>query len=488
MKGFVHLHVHTSYSLLDGACRMDKIVKRAKELKMPALAITDHGVMYGVIDFYKKCKAEGIKPIIGCEVYVAPNSRFDKRPNIDDKPYHLVLLAKNNAGYQNLIKLVSLAHLEGFYYRPRVDREVLAKYSEGLIVTSACLAGEVNSFLMKEEYEAAKESAIWYQQTFGDGNFYLEIQNQGLEEQDNLNRLIAQIAKETGIPLVASNDVHYINKEDSKLQDVLMCIQMGKTLDDESRLKFGSDEFYLKDYDEMNLSLGEYQTALDNTLEIAEKCDVELVFGENHMPDFDIPEAYTLESYLKELCLEGLKERYDEISQELIDRLNFELQTINNMGYPGYFLIVWDFIKYAKKQGIYVGPGRGSASGSLVSYTLGITDIDPIKYELLFERFLNPERVSMPDIDIDFCYERRSEVIDYVVSKYGQEHVSQIITFGTMAAKAAIRDVGRVMNIPLGFIDKVAKLIPNEIGISLEKAINISPELRQLIEDRKSVV
>lgn len=487
MKSFVHLHVHTSYSLLDGSCRMDKIVKRAKELEMPALAITDHGVMYGVVDFYKKCKAEGIKPIIGCEVYVAPNSRFDKRPNIDDKPYHLVLLAKNNVGYQNLIKLVSLAHLEGFYYRPRVDREILDLYSEGLIVTSACLAGEVNSFLRKEDYEGAKDAALWYQQTFGQGNFYLEIQNQGLAEQDNLNRLIAQIGKETNIPLVASNDVHYINKEDSKLQDVLMCIQMGKTLDDESRLRFDTDEFYLKNYDEMNLSLGEYQEALDNTVEIAQKCDVEFTFGENHMPDFDIPQGYSLETYLEKLCLDGLKERYETITEEIMDRLKFELQTINNMGYPGYFLIVWDFINYAKQEGIYVGPGRGSAAGSLVSYTLGITDIDPIKYELLFERFLNPERVSMPDIDIDFCYERRSEVIDYVVSKYGKERVSQIITFGTMAARAAIRDVGRVMNIPLGFVDKVAKLIPNEIGITLEKAIIVSPELRQLIEENEQV-
>ncbi|WP_084052244.1 DNA polymerase III subunit alpha [Desulfonispora thiosulfatigenes] len=487
MKSFVHLHVHTSYSLLDGACRIDKMVKRAKELNMPAIAITDHGVMYGVIDFYKACKKEGIKPIIGCEVYVAPNSRFDKRPNIDDRAHHLVLLAKNNIGYQNLIKLVSLAHTEGFYYKPRVDKDILAQYSEGLIVTSACLAGEINALLMGEKYEEAKEVALWYQETFGAENFYLELQNQGLSEQDNLNRLIANISKETNIPLVASNDVHYIEKEDSKLQDVLMCIQMGKTLGDDSRLRFDSEDFYLKSYDEMNLRLGEYQDALNNTVKIAEMCNVDFTFGQNHMPNFDIPEGYTLETYLEKLCVDGLKERYENIDETIKKRLEFELQTINKMGYPGYFLIVWDFINYAKKQGIYVGPGRGSAAGSIVSYTLGITDIDPIKYDLLFERFLNPERVSMPDIDIDFCYERRGEVIDYVVSKYGKERVSQIITFGTMAARAAIRDVGRVMNIPLGIVDKVAKLVPNEIGITLEKAINISPDLRQLIEENEQI-
>lgn len=481
-KQFIHLHNHTAYSLLDGACRIDRLIEKAKEQDMTALAITDHGVMYGVLDFYKACQKAGIKPIIGCEVYVAPNSRFDKRPNIDDSPYHLVLLAKNNTGYQNLIKLVSLAWLEGFYYKPRVDKEILARYSEGLIALSACLAGEIPSLLMENKYTEAKTSALWHQDIFGKGNYYLELQNHGLQEQVKINAQLSKISMETGIPLVATNDVHYVAADDAKVQDVLMCLQMGKVLEDDSRMRFETQEFYLKSWKEMNLVLGEYQEALTNTVKIAEQCQVDFTFGENHMPVFQVPEGFTLETYLDKLCFEGLKERYGKPTKKAVERLNFELQIIKQMGYAGYFLIVWDFIRFARQQGIYVGPGRGSAAGSLVSYTLGITDIDPLKYDLLFERFLNPERVSMPDIDIDFCYERRGEVIDYVVNKYGKERVSQIITFGTMAARAAIRDVGRVMNIPLGLVDKIAKLIPNELGITIQKALEVSPELKELVE------
>lgn len=486
-KEFVHLHNHTAYSLLDGACRMDEMIAKAKEENMPALAITDHGVMYGVIDFYKACKKAGIKPIIGCEVYVAPNSRFDKKPNIDDSPYHLVLLAKNNIGYQNLIKLVSMASLEGFYYKPRVDKEILAQHSEGLIALSACLAGEIPALLMANKYEEARKTALWYQSIFGENNYYLEIQNHGLHEQVKVNRRLAQISEETGIPLVATNDVHYVNKEDARVQDVLMCIQMAKTLDDESRMKFETEEFYLKTWDEMNLALGEYQGALANTLEIAERCNIEFTFGENHMPVFEVPEGFSIESYLDKLCLEGLHKRYGQPDQKAQERLEYELKIIKQMGYAGYFLIVWDFIHFSKNAGIFVGPGRGSAAGSLVAYTLGITDIDPLKYDLLFERFLNPERVSMPDIDIDFCFERRGEVIDYVVKKYGKDRVAQIITFGTMAARAAIRDVGRVMNIPLGMVDKVAKLIPNELGITISKALEVSTELKEMVEENPQI-
>lgn len=486
-KEFVHLHNHTAFSLLDGACRLDEMIAKAKEQNMPALAITDHGVMYGVIDFYKACKKAGIKPIIGCEVYVAPNSRFDKKPNIDDSPFHLVLLAKNNKGYQNLIKLVTIASLEGFYYKPRVDKEILAQYSEGLIALSACLAGEISTLLMANKYEEAKESAQRYQEIFGADNFYLELQNHGLHEQAKVNAKLAQIGEETGIPLVATNDVHYVNREDARVQDVLMCIQMAKTLDDESRMKFETQEFYLKSWDEMNLALGEYQEALANTVKIAERCNVEFTFGENHMPVFKVPEGFTIETYLEKLCMEGLHKRYGEPTEKAFKRLEYELKIIKQMGYPGYFLIVWDFIQFAKNANIFVGPGRGSAAGSLVAYTLGITDIDPLKYDLLFERFLNPERVSMPDIDIDFCFERRGEVIDYVVEKYGKDRVAQIITFGTMAARAAIRDVGRVMNIPLGLVDKVAKLIPNELGITITKALDVSPELKEMVEENPQI-
>ncbi|KJS87339.1 MAG: DNA polymerase III subunit alpha [Peptococcaceae bacterium BICA1-8] len=486
-KEFIHLHTHTAYSLLDGASRLDSLVAKAKANNMSALAISDHGVMYGVVDFYKACKKAGIKPIIGCEVYVAPNSRFDKRANIDDSPYHLVLLAKDNAGYQNLIKIVSMAWLEGFYYKPRVDKELLAQYSEGLIALSACLAGEIPSLLMADKYEEAKKSALWHQYIFGQNSYYLELQNHGLNDQVKVNAQLAQISAETGIPLVASNDVHYVNSEDAKVQDVLMCIQMAKVLEDESRLKFETQEFYLKSWDEMNLSLGEYQEALQNTVKIAEQCQVDFTFGENHMPVFEVPEGFTIETYLDKLCFEGLEQRYGQPTEEAHKRLEFELGVIKQMGYAGYFLIVWDFIRFARSRGIYVGPGRGSAAGSIVSYTLAITDIDPLKYDLLFERFLNPERVSMPDIDIDFCYERRGEVIDYVVAKYGKDRVAQIITFGTMAARAAIRDVGRVMNIPLGLVDKVAKLIPNELGITIPRALEVSTELKAMVEENLQI-
>lgn len=477
----MHLHNHTAYSLLDGATKIDTLVKRAKELGMPAVAITDHGVMYGAVDFYKACKKEGIKPIIGCEVYVAPHSRFDKRPNIDDSPYHLVLLVKNEVGYHNLVKLVSDGSLEGFYYKPRVDRELLANHSEGLVALSACLAGEVPQKIMKDDYEGAKEAARWYHNLFGEENYFLEVQNHGIYEQVKVNQQVAKIGQELGIPLVATNDNHYVYAEDAKTQDVMMCIQMGKTLDDASRMKFEGNHFYLKSYDEMHQVLGEFPGALDNTVKIAQMCDFDFTFGENHMPIFEIPEGYTLEGYLEALCQEELKHRYQNPSEEAYRRLAYELKTINQMGYAGYFLIVWDFIRFAREQRIYVGPGRGSAAGSLVSYCLRITDIDPLKYDLLFERFLNPERISMPDIDIDFCYERRGEIIDYVIEKYGQDRVAQIITFGTMAAKGAIRDVGRVMNVPIFTVNKVAKMIPGELGMTIQKAINSSNELQGIM-------
>lgn len=486
-KPFVHLHNHTAYSLLDGASKLDTLIERALELNMPALAITDHGVMYGVVDFYKACKKAGIQPVIGCEVYVAPHSRFDKKSGIDDSPYHLVLLVENETGYHNLTKLVSEASLNGFYYKPRIDRELLSAHHEGLIALSACMAGEVAQDILKDDLTAAREAIIWYRDLFGPEHYYLEIQNQGIYEQVKLNRTIAELGRELQVPLVATNDNHYVYVEDAKTQDIMMCIQMGKTLDDTNRLKFDSNQFYLKSYDEMYQALGEYPEALDNTVKIAQMCHFDFEFGNNHMPVFEITTGESLEEYLRRLCLEGLIERYQTPTQEAYDRLDYELGVIHQMGYDGYFLIVWDFIRYAREKNIYVGPGRGSAAGSIVSYALHITDIDPLKYDLLFERFLNPERISMPDIDIDFCYERRGEVIDYVVSKYGQDKVSQIITFGTMAAKGAIRDVGRVMNIPLAIVNKVTKMIPNELGITLQKAIKMSSELRQSMEENADI-
>ena len=458
-KDFIHLHVHTEYSLLDGFSRLDKLIDRAKELNMQAIAITDHGCMFGAIDFYKKAKAAGIKPIIGCEVYTASRGLRDKDPNYDKKYGHLVLLAENMTGYKNLIKLVSTSYVEGFYYKPRVDIEELRQHSEGIIALSACLAGDVSNNILNRNYEKAKEFALLYRDIFGEDNFYLEIQDHHLPEQKEVNAGLVKLSK-----------------------DVLMCIQMGKTLNDPSRMKFGSDEFYLKSREEMEELFPYAIDALDNTVKIAQRCNIEFDFNTYHLPRYDVPEGYTTESYLRELCFTGLKERYKEPTQEAIDRLNYEIDVIAKMGYIEYFLITWDFINYAKENNIMVGPGRGSAAGSIVAYTLRITDIDPIKYSLLFERFLNPERVSMPDIDIDFCYERREEVIDYVKRKYGDDHVAQIITFGTMKAKAAIRDVGRVLDIPYNKVDKIAKEIPFDLGMTIDKALEVNPALRELYE------
>ena len=481
-KDFIHLHVHTEYSLLDGFSRLDKLINRAKELNMQAIAITDHGCMFGAIDFYKKAKAAGIKPVIGCEVYTASRGLRDKDPNFDKRYGHLVLLAKNMTGYKNLIKLVSTSYVEGFYYKPRVDIEELKKHNEGIIALSACLAGDVSNNILNRNYDEAKRFALLYRDIFGEGNFYLEIQDHHLPEQKEVNAGLVKLSKETGIPLVATNDLHYVNKEDAKTHDVLMCIQMGKTLNDPSRMKFGSDEFYLKSREEMEELFPYAIDALDNTVKIAEQCNVEFDFNTIHLPRYDVPEGYTTDSYLRELCFKGLEERYKNPSQEVIERLDYELNVIEKMGYVEYFLITWDFINYAKENNIMVGPGRGSAAGSIVAYTLKITDIDPIKYSLLFERFLNPERVSMPDIDIDFCYERREEVIDYVKRKYGEDHVAQIITFGTMKAKAAIRDVGRVLDIPYNKVDKIAKEIPFDLGMTIDKALEVNPALRELYE------
>lgn len=481
-KDFAHLHVHTEYSLLDGFSRVKKLIKRAKELNMSSIAITDHGCMFGVIDFYKTAIKEGIKPIIGCEVYTAARGLRDKDPNYDKYQGHLVLLAKNMEGYKNLIKIVSTSYVEGFYYKPRVDMEELKKHNKGIIALSACLAGDVARALMNRNYEKAKQFTLDYRDIFGEENFFLEIQDHNLPEQKEVNSGLVKLSKETGIPLVATNDVHYVNKEDSKIHDVLMCIQMGKTLNDPNRMRFGSDEFYLKSREEMEELFPYALEAIDNTVKIADMCNVEFDFNTIHLPKYDVPEGYTPETYLRELCFNGLKERYDNPSNEILERLNYELDVIEKMGYVEYFLIVWDFINFSKENNIIVGPGRGSAAGSIVAYTLKITDIDPIKYSLLFERFLNPERISMPDIDIDFCYERREEVIDYVKRKYGDDHVAQIITFGTMGAKAAIRDVGRVLDIGYNKVDKVAKEIPFALGMTIDKALDTNPNLKELYD------
>ncbi len=486
-NNFVHLHVHSEYSLLDGYCKIKNAVKKAKMLDMPALSITDHGVMYGIMDFYKECKKNDIKPIIGCEVYIAPNSRFKKEGKEDSNAFHLVLLAENNKGYKNLINLVTRGFTEGFYYKPRIDLEILNQYSEGLIALSACLAGEIPQLILSEKLDKAYEKAEQYKEVFGKENFFLELQDHGIHDQRKVNNSLIQISKELDIPLIATNDVHYTSKQDASIHDVLLCIQTGKTLQDDDRMKFPSEEFYLKSYEEMRKLFGEIPQALENTISISERCNVEFDFGEHHLPDYQVEEGYNKISFLKKLCYEGLYERYSNVTDELEKRLEYELEIINQMGFPGYFLIVWDLVNYSKQKGIFVGPGRGSAAGSLVSYVLKITDIDPIKYDLLFERFLNPERVTMPDIDIDFCFERRGEVIEYLAQKYGSEKVSQIITFGTMAAKAAIRDVGRVLGIPLGEVDKVAKLIPNEIGITIELALEKNLELKELYESKKEI-
>ena len=487
-KNFTHLHVHTEYSLLDGFSRVKTLVKRAKEKGMSAVAITDHGCMFGAIDFYKAAKAEGIKPIIGCEVYTAPRRLTDKDPNYDKHQGHLVLLAKDMTGYKNLIKIVSKSYVDGFYYKPRTDMEELKKHSQGLIALSACLAGDVPRAIMNGNYDKARKLALEYREIFGNGNYYLEIQDHGLPEQKQVNTEIVRLSRELNIPLVATNDVHYVDKDDARIQDILMCLQMQKTIDDENRMKFPSDEFYLKSREEMEKLFPELEDALDNTNEIAERCNVEFEFHKYHLPRYDVPEGYTTNGYFRELCKKGLEERYGEdCPDEYKERLEYELNTIENMGYVEYFLIVWDFINSAKQNNIMVGPGRGSAAGSIVAYTLKITDIDPMKYNLLFERFLNPERVSMPDIDIDFCYERREEVIDYVKRKYGDDHVAQIITFGTMGAKIAIRDVARVLNVPYNKADLIAKEIPFELGMTIDKAMDSNPTLVELYESDAEV-
>ena len=479
---FVHLHVHTEFSLLDGAARIKKAVKAAKEMNMPALAITDHGNMFGAVDFYKACLKEGIKPVLGCEVYVAPRTMADRTPRIDDNLYHLVLLAENQEGYRNLLKIVSTAYTEGFYYKPRADKQCLAAHSKGIIAMSACIAGEVPAAFLAGDPQKAKQAALELQDIFGQGNFYLELQDHGFPEQRTANRALVQLHQETGIPLVVTNDVHYVYREHAEMQDVLMCIQMGKTVDDPSRMKFQSQELYLKSEEEISLVLGEHREAMDNTWRIAERCNVELTFGTLHLPVFTVPQTYNVDTYLREKCMEGVQWRYGSISEPVQQRLDYELDVIKQMGYSAYFLIVWDFIHFARTSHIPVGPGRGSAAGSIVAYLLGITNLDPLKYDLLFERFLNPERVSMPDIDIDFCFERRGEVITYVTEKYGADKVAQIATFGTMAARAAIRDVGRALDMPYGEVDRVAKMVPMELHITLEKALQDSTDLKELYD------
>lgn len=486
MKNFVHLHVHTEYSLLDGAGRVESLVAKAKELGMESLAITDHGVMYGVVDFYKQAKKYGVKPVIGCEVYVAARTMKDKDPKLDSNQNHLVLLAKNEEGYSNLIKLVSLGFTEGFYYKPRVDVDVIKKYSKGIIALSACLAGEIPGHIMNRNYEAAKDAALRYRDIFGEGNFFLELQDHGIKEQALVNQEVIRLSRETGIPLVATNDVHYAEKKDAAAQDILLCIQTGKTVEEEGRLRFQGEEFYLKSPDEMYELFKYVPEALENTAAIAEQCSMDFVFGQVHLPAFDVPEGFTSDTYIRKLCYDGLEKKYNEITDVLKERAEYELSVITKMGYSDYYLIVWDYVRFAKENGIMVGPGRGSGAGSLVAYCVGITNIDPIKYNLIFERFLNPERISMPDFDVDFCYERRQEVIDYVVSKYGKDRVAQIITFGTMAARAAIRDVGRAMNIPYAQVDLIAKKIPFELGMTIERALEVNPELRKLYEEDES--
>ncbi len=488
---FAHLHVHTEYSLLDGSNKIKECVSRVKELGMDSVAITDHGVMYGVIDFYRAAKAAGIRPILGCEVYVAPGSRFDKEAvgNGDDRYYHLVLLAENDEGYHNLMKIVSRGFTEGYYYKPRVDIDVLKEYHQGLIALSACLAGEVQRNILRGMYDEGKKAALRYQEIFGEGNFFLELQDHGMQEQKLVNQSLLRMSKETGIELVATNDIHYTYAQDEKPHDMLLCIQTGKKLSDENRMRYEGGQYYIKSEDEMKELFPYALEALENTQKIADRCHVEIEFGVTKLPKYDVPEGFTSWEYLNHLCRGGLKKRYPQGGAELTERLEYELSVIKSMGYVDYFLIVWDFIKYAKDHEIMVGPGRGSAAGSIVAYCLEITSIDPIRYQLLFERFLNPERVSMPDIDVDFCFERRQEVIDYVVEKYGTDRVVQIVTFGTMAAKGVVRDVGRVMDLPYAFVDGIAKMIPREPGvnITLERALQMNPELRKLYQEDEQV-
>ena len=485
---FAHLHVHTEFSLLDGSNKIKEYVSRVKELGMNSAAITDHGVMYGVIDFYREAKKQGINPILGCEVYVAPNSRFDREiTGGDDRYYHLVLLAENEEGYANLTKIVSKGFVEGYYYKPRVDKELLRKYHKGIIALSACLAGEVARFLTKGLYEEAKKTALEYQEIFGEGNFFLELQDHGIPEQGLVNQQLFKMSEETGIELVATNDIHYTYAEDAKPHDILLCIQTGKKLSDENRMRYDGGQYYVKSEEEMLRLFPYAKQALENTQKIADRCHVEIEFGVTKLPKYDVPDGYTSWEYLQKLCYEGLEKRYGDPSEELKNRLSYELETIHQMGYVDYFLIVWDFIKYAKDHGISVGPGRGSAAGSIVSYCLEITTIDPIRYQLLFERFLNPERVSMPDIDVDFCYERRQEVIDYVTRKYGKDCVAQIVTFGTLAARGVIRDVGRVMDLPYAYVDSISKMIPQELGITIDKALKMNPDLKKLYDTDETV-
>ena len=485
---FTHLHVHTEYSLLDGSNKIKEYVARVKELGMDSAAITDHGVMYGVIDFYRAAREAGINPILGCEVYVAPGSRFDREVGSgDDRYYHLVLLAENNQGYSNLMKIVSKAFVEGFYYKPRVDLELLEKYHEGIIALSACLAGEVARYLTRGMYEDAKVAALRYQDIFGKGNFFLELQDHGIPEQQTVNQQLLRMHRETGIDLVATNDVHYTMAEDAEPHDVLLCLQTQKKLSDENRMRYEGGQYYVKSPEEMARLFPYALEALENTHRIAERCHVEIEFGVTKLPKYDVPDGLTSWEYLNKLCHEGLEQRYHPVTDALKARLDYELSTIKNMGYVDYFLIVWDFIKYARDNDIMVGPGRGSAAGSLVAYTLGITQLDPIRYDLLFERFLNPERVSMPDIDVDFCFERRQEVIDYVVRKYGKDCVAQIVTFGTMAARGVIRDVGRVMDLPYALCDSIAKMIPQELNITIDKALEMNHELKTLYDTDEKI-
>ncbi|MEW6547763.1 MAG: DNA polymerase III subunit alpha [Bacillota bacterium] len=483
---FNHLHLHTEFSLLDGAARIEQVVPRAAAMGMSALAITDHGVMYGVVPFYQACLQHGVKPILGCEVYVARRTRHDRQPRVDEDPHHLVLLARDQQGYRNLMRLVSLAHMEGFYYRPRVDWELLERHHGGLIALSACLAGEVPRAVL-EDGARAREIVARYRDLFGADSFYLEVQENGLPTQRQVNRELVRLAREMGVGLVATNDVHYLEQADARMHDVLLCIQTQSTVDDPGRLRFGSDQFYLRSPQEMGHLFRELPEALGATVEIAENCQVELRFGQLHLPQFPVPEGETEASYLRHLCYQRLPRRYPQAPPEVMERLEYELSMIERMGYPGYFLIVWDFVEFARQHGIPVGPGRGSAAGSLVAYVLGITDVDPLRHGLLFERFLNPERVSMPDMDIDFCFERRDEVIRYVVGKYGQDCVAQIVTFGTMKARAAIRDVGRALGLPYGEVDRIAKMVPPVLGITLDQALETSPDLAQAYRGREEV-
>ncbi|MBQ4421672.1 MAG: DNA polymerase III subunit alpha, partial [Schwartzia sp.] len=479
---FVHLHVHTEYSLLDGASRVGELIDEVRKLGMKAVAITDHGQMYGVMEFYKAAKKAGIKPIIGCEVYLAPKSRKDQFEVDGVRYHHLILLAENETGYRNLVKLVSLGNIEGMWYKPRIDKELLRLYHEGIICLSACIAGEIPRALIQDQPDKADALVAEYIEIFGKDNFFIELQKHGIPEEEKASEGLIRLAKKYGVGLVVTNDSHYTHKEDASFHDVLLCIQTGKTLDDPGRMRFQNDEFYMKSPEEMGKLFPEYPEAMENTLRIAERCNVEFTFGKHILPRFPLPEGLTDEAYLRQLCEEKVGGRYEPVTEEVRKRLDYELGVIHRMGFDSYFLIVWDFINYAREHGVAVGPGRGSAAGSIVAYILGITDIDPLKYALLFERFLNPERVTMPDIDVDFCYIHRKEVIDYVKERYGDDHVAQIITFGTMAARGSVRDVGRVLGIPYAEVDRVAKLIPTELGITLDKALRDSADFRKLYE------